>query len=472
MKMKMKKKRKSKRGRTHNIHFRELPSKLYTEEYIDKRFIKFIQAFILPRISFKGYKLKEKQYTTIQCIFNLFVAETRKKVIADKRNLEKGCLRIQVWDALEKTGLCNKCLGSPASHKVTLYRGTGILMSIIEQYQGAYWDYNLIKNSQQETPSNHALYNIRTGKVNLETGEKIPKPQQKNPIPLKHLDPVILRQIKEMERRTEFRNQINLRHRWTYHFDNIYGGRQLEVNPCDRIVDSGQFLRYEGMHSWGLHSIQSLNEDERREILIDNEEPTAELDFSGYMIRICYNHKQIDPPHDEDIYKPQLIFPKLYNRSTTTKYNKEVVRDFVKRATNICFNTLSKQKAIQAISKLWREDKNEKKMLNQIIYKIEQLPKPQIREIVERIITIHPDIEDCFFINWLDEYTAIGSFYMTFGSFVMERILYGLALAEIPAVGIHDAIVCKREDIKEVRGKMIQIYKKLCSFKPVIKRKY
>jgi hypothetical protein len=88
----------------------------------------------------KGYKLKEKQRTAIQCIFNLFVAKTKKKVVADNRDNSKNYLRIQTWDALETANLLRKCLGSEESRKVARYRATGLLLVLIEQYHGPYWD--------------------------------------------------------------------------------------------------------------------------------------------------------------------------------------------------------------------------------------------------------------------------------------------------------------------------------------------
>lgn len=470
------KKRKRERKPARYLHFREMGSMLYAEHPIDKEFIKFIKTWILPHIPLKKYKIRQKRQIAIQCIFNLYIAETRGKVVADNRDLSKNYLRIQVWDTLESAGLLRKCVGSEMSRNVTRYRITGVLLAIIERYDGRYiWDYNLARNTQRDIPTNHALVFMHTGKKDLATGEKLPKAEQKRPISFRDLPSGILRQFSRTEERTEIRNRNNLRHRWTASYINEYTeeGIAYELNPCDRQSHSAVPYRCTRLCSWGAHSIQNLSKAERKEILIDGE-PATELDFSGYDIRRHYHYEGIDPDRKQDIYRPELILPKFYESNKATKRTKKIARNFIKRVTNICFNVLSQKKANQAVAHLLQNHK-EKSLLYTIIYNIERIPCPNINEFVERIVKAHPDIKRCFFknINMGGYVLPLGNSMMTLGSAIMEDILWQFTKAKKPAVGIHDSIVCKRSDYKFARRTMTEIYQKWCvGFKPKIKRKY
>lgn len=455
-------------------YFREMDSVFFTEYRMNVKFSDFIKERILPVIPLTGYKLKQKHKIAIQCILNLSISFEREKTVADSRDTSKNGLRIGVWDSLVEAGLCRVCIGvegipNELKGYVSRYYLTGKLLKLLQEFEHHWLDYNLCRNSQRKYPTAHSLVLLHSGVKDLTTGQKLPPPERRKPIPFTGLPRAMLRRFKKIENRFEIINRNNLSHSWQA----FCGDNSFIPNPCHKQTHAMIPYNYMRIVQWSDISIQSLSKKVRKTVLIDGE-PTVELDYSGFDLRRCYHYKDIDPDRDEDIYRPNIILPNLYASGKFNNRKKEIVRDFIKTATNICFNVPTQQQAVRAIRYQLRTHK-EKRLLYGILHKVERIPYPAAGTIIKRIIRAHPDIRTDFFrtVNKGGHTVCIGSRLMTKGAVIMQNIFWQFVKANKPAVSIHDAILCKRSDAKFARRIMTREYKKRCSgYKPVIKREF
>ncbi len=103
----------AKHGRK-NYHLRELPSIPFCEQDVPQAMRAFVEADVLPRISFKGYKLPEKREIAIHAIHNLVMTGLVAACVSDERDTKQAGTRRRavVWDAIVDAGLAKVCLGS------------------------------------------------------------------------------------------------------------------------------------------------------------------------------------------------------------------------------------------------------------------------------------------------------------------------------------------------------------------------
>src|SRR5207253_9014871 len=112
--------------------------------------------------------------------------------------------------------------------------------------------------------------------------------------------------------------------------------REVPLNPCLRQLYTGELFRGCRLYPIGPLTVQGITKEQRRTARIDGER-TAYLDFKAYATRMHYNLEGVDPDRDEDVYKPEAVFPRSY-ASTRSKLEQDVVRSFVKTVTNVCWN--------------------------------------------------------------------------------------------------------------------------------------
>jgi len=252
-----------------------------------------------------------------------------------------------------------------------------------------------------------------------------------------------IRYIRDTENTIEEINQHNLSHSWKASILSQETGRKItfEPNICLKQIHSRRIDRCSRLYSWSCLSGQNLSKTERSQIIIDNE-PVIELDFAGFFIRRLYHFMRAKPPVG-DIYQPEKILTGFYNSKMATHNNKITVRTFIKKTTNICLNTHSIVQAESAIEN----------------YLFEHLDKELITRYIKsnwwliyKIQKAHQKISKCFF-------TCAGVDFMTTDGRIMLEILHDLSKLKIPALGIHDSIVCKVTDNDVVERKMIEIYR-------------
>ena len=433
---------------------------------------------VLPRLGLTGYKIAQKNVIATQVIHNLILTGLTGKVVSDTRRKDHPGVRqrIDVWDKIINANFAQICLGSEESGKRTRYRATGKLLELQKE-----WDIrlllnlDLVRNSERpHDPKRLALIYLHTGKIDPSTGILLPEDRQRQPLqflstikkraqlgPDGEPDPRAIKNGLEfwraMEDRIESINRSNLQHSWQAFTIDPESGREFvfQPNPCVRQIHVGQFFRAARLYSWSDISGQNLSQSTRRTILIDGEY-VAELDFSGMATRMLYHIRHISPRGD--VYYPERVMPTFYSLSNINTISRAIVRDFIKRATNICWNVTSRSKAHSAISKLLTEHP-EHDFLYEVVYKIEKLPPP---ELVSRLLVVHADLADRFF-------TECGIDLMTTDGRIMLHILEAFARSAKPTLGIHDSIVCKSSDVAFARATMIDMYYKFLQYEPIIK---
>ncbi len=466
-------------SKRNNLHFRELPSFRFSKQELTDDWREFFTESVLPRISLRGYKKDQKRELLSHMVHQLVTTTLAGACVSDTRDWhEPGAkLRLQLWDAIEDAGLLRKCVGSESSGFMTRYRATGRLLELQERWElQLLYNMNLMRNTMLDNAVHTALVVIHSGKMDLATGEPLAAEQCKQPISIREYvkrkaqrgpdgkpDPRAIKNGLEywqgVEDVVDRINRSNLSFSWQA-FSTDRNGREYAFQPnvCLRQVHVGKAFRAARLYSFGHLSGQNLSKDVRRGMLIDGE-PTAELDFSGMAPRMLYHFAKHDVKGD--VYRPERIFPEYWSYDNAKPEKKTICRDFIKRATNICFNVASYRKANSAVHLLLKEHP-QRAFLRQVIYHIEESDPS---EIIKRIRVAHPKLKEFFF-------TSQGVELMTVDGNIMKHALLAFADAKKPALGIHDAICCRASDAEFAREAMADAYFKFMLFEPVIKRAF
>ncbi|MCD4692888.1 MAG: hypothetical protein K8R79_08240 [Calditrichales bacterium] len=455
----------------------------FRENKIPFRFQLFVEKEIWPKLKplHEGYKIKDKKETAAQILHNLISAGLTNKVVADTRdvNTEGVRLRIKIWDCLIQKKLCRMCKGSEESGRITLYRATGKLLELREEWElKLFEDLELKRNTEEAIPTNHALVVLHSGKTDWLTGRLLEDENKRKPISIKERIEATCQRDKDdiykpdkqalenglnFHRETEnLINEINtenLAHTWIAYkeseMDNIIAFRP---NVCLRQIHSGRLFRGTRLHSWGNLSGQGMPKEQRQTIQIDGEQ-SAEVDSHCHAIRMLYHLNRID--EREDVYWPEKVFKHYFSFNNISLDKRKIVRGFVKIATNICLNTPSINSASGAVRKHLKENEHGT-FLKDLIYKTEE---SNINGILQRLIKAHPKkVENNFF-------TEIGLELMTTDGNIMLCTLEELVVQRhVPALAIHDSLVIRSSDIAIATEIFSKNYCKFTRFKPVLKR--
>ena len=466
---------------TDRYYYRDMPSVAYYEAPLTAEFVRFVDDEVLPQITLTGYKQEEKREVVRHAVHLLIAKTLSGGVVADTRNTSAPGvrLRVGVWDAIKAAGFADDCKGSEVTRKVTRYSATDKLLSLRAEWKMQLMlDLDLARNTKRpDDPTPLALVYLHTGKLDPATGKVLDSADQRQPVSLldyvaRHAqpgpdgkpDPQAMRNgmafLRDIEDKVEKINRSNLSHAWAaYHTDSTTGRRHVfQPNPCMRQIHVGEMFRAVRLYSWGELSGQNLSQDVRRTMQIDGE-PVAELDFSGMVTRMLYHYKRTDPVGD--VYRPDVVLPAYHRDTADVPYDRDAVRDFVKRATNICWNVGSRAAANSSVGRLLA-DHPRGKFLRTVVYDIEGSDPV---DLVGRIMAAHPQLADRFF-------TGCGVDLMTTDGRIMFRILRAFADAGRPALGIHDAVVCRVSDVEFARETMTDAYFTHVLHEPVIVRKY
>jgi hypothetical protein len=449
-----------------NYELRKMRSARYSDAPPAKRFRRRARTELLPVLGIGGYKQSEKAKIATQILNNLVMAGRVRRCIVDSRNTHEPAtrLRVGIWNAVVKEGLAVMCLGSEASNKQTRYYATPNLLRLFKGWPlKDLTELVLERNSRRKVPTTHALVVLHTGKRDLATGKELPLGQQKQPLPLPDGPPAkcVRWDVRNDEDTIERINNSNLNHLWRgYETDPRTGKRSvMQPNACLKQIHSGKFNRTARLYSWGHWSGQGMRKEDRRSIRIDDE-PVVELDYSGYATRMLYHFEEQDPAGD--VYRPEIVMPRFYRRTRTT-VKKAIVRDFVKRVTNICWNTKSRRGAGVAARNVLDAHEH-REFLTRVIYSIE---KTTASGIVDRVRAAHPDLDSYFFRK-----EPIGDTLMTIDGGIMLRILDRFARKGKAVLGIHDSVLCKASDEKFALRAMRHVYFASFGHRPVVKRAF
>ena len=175
-----------------------------------------------------------------------------------------------------------------------------------------------------------------------------------------------------------------------------------------------------------------------RKSIIINGEPTVELDYSGLHIRMLYHLIGID-------YRDECY---VYDKAD--KANKPD-RDRIKLASLIVINSADPGKAIRAI-----HDQCRRKGIH--------YPAGEFglyRSLVDRFEDFHEPIKEFFHKG-----KGLGLQYLD--STIMANILDRMTKKNIPALPVHDSVICPARYEGFLRQVMTEEYEKVMGFEPVI----
>jgi hypothetical protein len=172
--------------------------------------------------------------------------------------------------------------------------------------------------------------------------------------------------------------------------------------------------------------------------MIINGEPTVELDYSGLHIRMLYHLIEKDYRHE--CY--------VHDRSDTA--NKDD-RERIKLASLIVINSDDRQKAIRAI-----HDQCRRKGIH---YPAGEFGR--YRSLVDDFEGFHEQISKYFL-------KGKGLELQYRDSTIMANILDRMTKQSIPALPVHDSVICPAQHENFLRQVMIEEYQKVMGFVPVV----
>jgi hypothetical protein len=239
--------------------------------------------------------------------------------------------------------------------------------------------------------------------------------------------------------------------------------RKYPVNPCLRQHHAGELFRGMRLYSWSGLSGQALTKRQRRTIRIDGE-PATELDYSGFAPRLLYHLSGRNI--QGDVYGCERVLRMTYRRLSDREA--EIARHFVKKITNALFHVGSENEALRSIRhQVMTHPRGE------FIREILRREGVKAKGLLERLRYAHESLPEEVFFN------RIGMDLMREEGLLMLDVLYTLAVPRdvrtmrcVPALGIHDGIVCRRGDEPIVREAMESVYRWKYGFDPVIKREF
>lgn len=444
-----------------NWHLRQLDFEWFYPSAVPPKFASLVQKQVLSGLTIKGYHTDRKIKLLIQQLYQLVCVSLNGAVVADGRdtavNRTKG--RAKLWDLLEPKWLI-KCTGSESSGKVTRYQATPKLLSIQDVWtQDLLNPKKLMRNSRRlKSPTRDALVVIQTkieGKdIEIRKAVSFAK------------FPEHASELQKAEDRIARINERNARFEWRLQrADGVLSEPSIRLRQV-HVGKPGLGTRF---YTSGRHSAQFLSKELRLQIQI-NGGAVCELDYSGMMPRLLYNHfcKMSGPlrPTSQDIYQADRVFPDTSQTPEgCLKYldAKDGLRNLVKKATLICINCATRGEAHSAIGKHIIDCDGRQRDWNTLgLNMLKTGPDSQpIKELVNRIVAAHPHASQYFF-------RELGLELMSIESRIMFDILDIITEAGKPALGIHDAVLCLTEDRQFVREVMIDVYSKHMGFDPVI----
>jgi hypothetical protein len=189
---------------------------------------------------------------------------------------------------------------------------------------------------------------------------------------------------------------------------------------------------------------------------------------------MLYHLKGLNP--QGDVYRPERVFRKAYR--TASEAEKLLLRDLVKSATLICLNVNSRTKAEGSLFKILKEHK-QSKLLWQFV-RVER-PKTKHKGIIQRIVDAHSDKADKWMFFGKPKYGIADKFFsgdgltlMAIESRMMHLMLKLFTRAKKPALMIHDAVVCRQQDLLFTSRVMDYAWRRMVGtgYQPVIKREF
>ena len=193
-----------------------------------------------------------------------------------------------------------------------------------------------------------------------------------------------------------------------------------------RVFNNGKFS-LGGRFYGSVH--QQLPKDYRKHIFI-NDNPTVELDYSALHIRMLYHLEGVDFRKDP--------------------YEGIEEREKFKTVQLILINAKDRKKAVCGI----------RKELMEMGYRT-GLKDEDIEGLIETFVSLHPTISKFL-------HSGVGLKLQNIDSKIMDNILTNLTKMGIPALPVHDSVIVEKGYEEELKYQMVNCYKKVIGFEPVV----
>jgi hypothetical protein len=399
-------------------------------------FRRFVAAEVMPviREHLGTRDAARKAMLLAQLLAELLLAELVGKVLAVRRSRSR--LMAKVLDALAGTALVRQWIGNEV-HGTSRYSPTDRTLAIFERF--ATW--RTILDPLAERP-----IVLRCNGADV----RLPK-----------TTPDVIRTLAA---RIDALNRANLiRHEWRH-------PERGDLMTCVRAIYNGGFSRGGRLYSWTAAGYQTLSKAERAAVTIDGQ-PVAELDFSGFHARALYHLAGID--FQGDVYQPEKIFPAVYRRLAprdkrlkgfTIDQVRDAARTLAKLSLNILLNAKSDGSARQAIGKLLglkNTHRNQRRAFQAVVV----ICRTDVRSFVAVMKTAHAQIAHHFC-------TGVGAVLQaTVDGPMMVDVLETLMAKGVPALSLHDGIICSANEVNTAKSIMAAWYQNRFGFPPVVQVK-
>ena len=427
---------------------------------VPESFFRFAEDKFLAGIPAGRQGWHEKKRLLCVQLYWLILTGLAGKTIVDSRSNSDAPRRkrVKLWNLLLKHGLAKSVNGHRTLRYRTRYYASKELLQQIQGFESSIFpEVHRVKNAKNSgTTTPQSIVYGHTGTRDLVAGCKLTKSNQKLPLPLPSQGESDWITIELFEFGLDVINRVNNSHDWKVQHQ---CGATLRPSVALHQVHVGAWGRSFRCYTSGRLSAQRLSKSVRSTITIDGE-PTVELDFSALFPRMLYHIRKIEIPGD--VYRTSDVFPVSTANASGDEASFKTLRDFVKRVTNICFNTRSRSKArVSILNFLRKHEKKNHECLRKIIREIEGMT---IETLLDRLEQVHTPIRDTF-------YTSVGMDLMTHEASIMITTLVTMTLSGRPVLGIHDGVLCKQSDADFAEQTLVETYQsRFPGFTPVINR--
>lgn len=438
--------------RTH-YELRTRRSFRFHESDVPEAFRSLVGPLVNNAVS-RGTKFRGRKREVLESmLLSLVSAGLRAAAIHDSRDTRTADVRFRVklWDALEQGGWLTKCLGSEKSGRQTRYAPTPQLLRLTDLWARRLMSpQRLPRNSRLARPVKNALVVIQDRRATVHGGDAPARITD-----FRALSPCDRCRMKRTERQLLVINSRNSKYTWEVRLPE---GVRFEPEFRLREIHSRQPWNATRLYTSGMLSIQRLPQELRLRTLI-NKEPVCELDFSGSIPRLLY-HLYAKAEGDADIYSPEKVFSDTYDGVNVTDHDRALLRRIVKQSTIRCISVGSRKSAHSAVGKLLTNLPRQERAL--VLHQL--CSDGAAKNLVERIVNAHPVVAKYFF-------RGVGRQLMTVESRIMLEILNDVTASGLPAVSIHDSVLCLRTDMDDVEIMMRAAYFRRTGFHAAVSRK-
>ncbi|MFH5803315.1 hypothetical protein ACG2DA_04615 [Alienimonas sp. DA493] len=413
---------------------RTLPSVPHEPRPVASPFSEHFENDVLPLLDLpRGRKAREAAACALA---DLYAAANAGRATADGRDTRHSGTkaRVRAWDALVAAGLVLKRTGSERAGKTTRY---GLTFRGERLRRAQHFTLTDLIDVTPAPPASTA----RRGSLPSRFAPVVLHDADGNPRRWPRLDRYTAAEVREVEEAVIRLNDANLNHAWKIYRD--LDGRPVpdQPNVVVRAIYNEDFKHGGRLYSSTANAYNDLPRAVRRTMRIDGE-PIAELDYSGFHPRALYHYGGHE--FRGDVYQPARVLPAACPNGDAPA----AVRKGVKVATNILLNAATRKAAVGAA------------VQDEAIGR-----SPEFRAALETCGVGVGDMLDAI----KRAHAPIARHFHTGAGLRLQRLDVQLMLAVLgrfvdegkPALGLHDAVLCRVSDAEFAAEVMAREYRKV-----------